>query len=43
MPIPQVPRHLHEDIKETLQIRGAGTVLGVKLDTVEGVRQGTSL
>lgn len=36
VPVPQVPRRLHEDIKETLQVRGAGAVLGVKLDTARG-------
>lgn len=41
LPVPQVPCHLHEDIKETLEVRGAGAVLGVELDTVEGVRRGT--
>lgn len=43
MPVPQVLCHLQEDIKETLQVRGAGAVLGVKLDTVRGVRQDASL
>lgn len=33
VPSLQIPRRLHEDIKEPLQVRGASVVLGVELHT----------